>query len=176
VLRLTLVDGLRPASIGLILGLGGGAAAARVCGGGGDSGGGGDCGVFVAGVASVAVGSGAGFADGVKESPSFVDAVPALTYTVSMEVHLTPEQEAELSQLAVRKGRDPNTLAQEVLALYLKQVARFVEAVKRGIASAERGRFCGARRGFGAIRARVSALMRIRWTRDAADDLERIAT
>ena len=58
-----------------------------------------------------------------------------------MEIHLTPEQEAELSELASRKGRDANTLAQEILALYLKQEARFVEAVKRGIASAERGDF-----------------------------------
>jgi hypothetical protein len=32
-----------------------------------------------------------------------------------MEVHLSPEQEAELSELALRKGRDADTLAQEVL-------------------------------------------------------------
>ncbi len=56
-----------------------------------------------------------------------------------MEVHLTPEQEAELSELATRKGRDPDALAQEVLGFYLKHEARFVEAVKRGIASADRG-------------------------------------
>jgi predicted transcriptional regulator len=56
-----------------------------------------------------------------------------------MEVHLTPEQEAELHELASRKGRDANKLAQEVLDFYLKHEARFVEAVKRGIASADRG-------------------------------------
>ena len=56
-----------------------------------------------------------------------------------MEVHLTPEQEAELSELATRKGRDADTLAQEVLGFYQKHEARFVEAVKRGIASADRG-------------------------------------
>jgi predicted transcriptional regulator len=56
-----------------------------------------------------------------------------------MEVHLTPEQEAELSELATRKGRDADTLAQEVLGFYLKHEARFVEAVKRGMASADRG-------------------------------------
>ncbi len=56
-----------------------------------------------------------------------------------MEVHLSPEQEAELSELASRKGRDANKLAQEVLDFYLKHEARFVEAVKRGIASADRG-------------------------------------
>jgi len=56
-----------------------------------------------------------------------------------MEVHLSPEQEAELSELASRKGRDADTLAQEVLDFYMKHEARFVEAVKRGIASADRG-------------------------------------
>jgi predicted transcriptional regulator len=56
-----------------------------------------------------------------------------------MEVHLTPEQEAELAELASRKGRDPGKLAQEVLDFYLKHEARFVEAVKRGIAAADRG-------------------------------------
>lgn len=33
-----------------------------------------------------------------------------------MEVHLTPEQERELSQLAVRHGRGANSLAQEASA------------------------------------------------------------
>jgi predicted transcriptional regulator len=56
-----------------------------------------------------------------------------------MEVHLTPEQEAELTELASRKGRDADQLAQEVLDFYLKHEARFVEAVKRGLASADRG-------------------------------------
>jgi predicted transcriptional regulator len=56
-----------------------------------------------------------------------------------MEVHLTPEQEAELSELASRKGWDPDKLAQEVLDFYMKHEARFVDAVKRGVASADRG-------------------------------------
>ena len=56
-----------------------------------------------------------------------------------MEIHLTPEQEAELSELAARKGRKADSLAQEVLGFYLEHEARFIEAVKRGIASADRG-------------------------------------
>ena len=63
----------------------------------------------------------------------------ALPKLADMEVHLTPQQEAELSELASRKGRDADKLAQEVLDFYLKHEARFVEAVKRGIASADRG-------------------------------------
>jgi predicted transcriptional regulator len=58
-----------------------------------------------------------------------------------MEVHLTPEQEAELSKLATRKGRNANELAQEVLGLYLEHEARFIEAVKRGLESLDRGQF-----------------------------------
>jgi predicted transcriptional regulator len=58
-----------------------------------------------------------------------------------MEVPLTPEQESELKAIAVREGRNPDTLAQEILGVYLKREAQFVAAVKRGIASAERGDF-----------------------------------
>jgi predicted transcriptional regulator len=56
-----------------------------------------------------------------------------------MELHLTPEQERELSELASRKGRRANELAQEVIGFYLEHEARFIEAVRRGLASAERG-------------------------------------
>jgi len=56
-----------------------------------------------------------------------------------MEVHLTPEQEAELSKLASRKGRNANELAQEVIGFYLEHEARFIVAVKRGLESLDRG-------------------------------------
>ena len=56
-----------------------------------------------------------------------------------MEVHLTPEKEAQLSKLASENGRDASALAQEVLGDYLEQHARFVEAVKTGEAALERG-------------------------------------
>jgi predicted transcriptional regulator len=58
-----------------------------------------------------------------------------------MEVHLTPEQEAELSRLALRKGRNADELAQEVLRFYLEHEARFIEAVKRGLDSLDRGEY-----------------------------------
>jgi predicted transcriptional regulator len=56
-----------------------------------------------------------------------------------MEVHLTPEQEAELSKLATRRGRKANELAGEVIGFYLEHEARFIEAVKRGLDSLDRG-------------------------------------
>ena len=58
-----------------------------------------------------------------------------------MEVQLTPEQEAELSKLASRRGREPKQLAEEVLSSYLENEARFVEAVQRGIESLNRGEY-----------------------------------
>jgi len=58
-----------------------------------------------------------------------------------MEVHLTPEQETKLSRLAMDKGRDADSLAQEVLGYYLENESRFVEAVKLGEAELERGEY-----------------------------------
>jgi predicted transcriptional regulator len=58
-----------------------------------------------------------------------------------MEVHLTREQEAELSRLALRKGRNADELAQEVLRFYLEHEASFIEAAKRGLDSLDRGEY-----------------------------------
>jgi len=56
-----------------------------------------------------------------------------------MEVHLMPEQEAELGKLATSKSRNANELAQKVIGFYLEHEARFIEAVKRGLESLDRG-------------------------------------
>jgi len=58
-----------------------------------------------------------------------------------MVVHLTPEQEEELSKLAGRTGRNAEELAQAVIGYYLDHEAWFVEAVKRGLHSLDRGDF-----------------------------------
>jgi predicted transcriptional regulator len=58
-----------------------------------------------------------------------------------MEVHFTPEQESRLAQIATQAGTDPQELVKDVLSQYLDQEARFLEAVERGIAAAERGDF-----------------------------------
>jgi hypothetical protein len=57
-----------------------------------------------------------------------------------MEVHLTPEKEAELSKLAPCKGRNANELAQEVIGFYLEHEVRFIEAVKPGLSPSRRVR------------------------------------
>jgi predicted transcriptional regulator len=58
-----------------------------------------------------------------------------------MEIRISPDQEARLAAIAARDGRDVNELAQEAIARLLDDDARFSEAVKRGIAAADRGEF-----------------------------------
>jgi predicted transcriptional regulator len=58
-----------------------------------------------------------------------------------MAVHLTPEQEEELSKLAGRTGRNAEELAQAVIGYYLDHEARFVETVRRGLDTLDRGDF-----------------------------------
>jgi predicted transcriptional regulator len=58
-----------------------------------------------------------------------------------MEVHFTPEQQAQLAQMATNAGTDPERLVTDVVLRYLDEKARFLEAVERGITAAERGEF-----------------------------------
>lgn len=58
-----------------------------------------------------------------------------------MEVHLTPEQESQLVQIATQAGTNAERLVKDVLARYLDDEARFLAAVEKGIAAAERGEF-----------------------------------
>jgi predicted transcriptional regulator len=58
-----------------------------------------------------------------------------------MEVHLSAEKEAQLNSLAAAQGRNADTLAQEVLAGYLEEQERFIEAVKAGEADFENGKY-----------------------------------
>ena len=58
-----------------------------------------------------------------------------------MEVHLTPELQHQLVELAAQRGRDANALAQEAISRYLAEEARFIAAVKLGEAALERGEY-----------------------------------
>jgi predicted transcriptional regulator len=58
-----------------------------------------------------------------------------------MEIRLRPEQEARLAEIAARDGRDVNEVAREAITRLLDEDARFAEAVKRGVAAADRGDF-----------------------------------
>jgi predicted transcriptional regulator len=56
-----------------------------------------------------------------------------------MEVYVTPELEAKLARIAAQQGRGTDELVREVLNRYLEDEARFIQAVQKGIASADRG-------------------------------------
>jgi len=58
-----------------------------------------------------------------------------------MEIHLSPEQEARLAELAARDGRNAAELVQEAVSRFLGDEARFAEAVRLGLDAAERGDF-----------------------------------
>ena len=58
-----------------------------------------------------------------------------------MTVHFTSEQEARLAQIATKAGTVPERLVTNVVSRYLDEEARFLAAVEKGIAAAERGEF-----------------------------------
>ena len=58
-----------------------------------------------------------------------------------MDVHFTPEQEAQLSQIANHNGTATEQLVKDAALRLLQEDAGFREGVKRGIAAADRGDF-----------------------------------
>jgi predicted transcriptional regulator len=58
-----------------------------------------------------------------------------------MEVHFTPEQEAQLAQISTQEVTDPERLVKDAALRLLDEDARFHAAVEKGIAAANRGEF-----------------------------------
>ena len=58
-----------------------------------------------------------------------------------MELHFTPEQQAQIAQIASKAGTAPERLVTNVVTRYLDEEARFLAAVEKGIAAAERDEF-----------------------------------
>lgn len=58
-----------------------------------------------------------------------------------MEVDFTPEQEAQLAQLAAHNGTEPQELVKDAAMRLLHETARFQAAVREGLAQADRGEF-----------------------------------
>jgi predicted transcriptional regulator len=56
-----------------------------------------------------------------------------------MEVHFSPNTEAQLKAFAARKGKDVAQVVEETVSNMLQRQARFVEGVERGIVAADRG-------------------------------------
>ena len=58
-----------------------------------------------------------------------------------MEVQFTPEEEARLTRMADRSGTDAPRLVKDAALRLIDEEARFLAAVEKGIAAAERGEF-----------------------------------
>jgi predicted transcriptional regulator len=58
-----------------------------------------------------------------------------------MEIHLNPEKEARLSQIATQRGLNADDLVQQALNRYLDDDERFIAAVNTGLTAADRGDF-----------------------------------
>lgn len=58
-----------------------------------------------------------------------------------MEVHFTPEQEAQIAKIAASAGTDPEALVKDATMRLLDEDARFRAAVLEGKTYADRGEF-----------------------------------
>jgi predicted transcriptional regulator len=58
-----------------------------------------------------------------------------------MEVHFSPEQEAQLAQIATQAGASAERLVKDAALRLLREDARFRAAVREGMAQADRGEF-----------------------------------
>jgi predicted transcriptional regulator len=75
-----------------------------------------------------------------NSNPSFPVALGlASYYSEGMEIHLSPDKEARLRQLATRTGRDAAQVVEEAVDNMLEYEQRFIAAVEEGRASARRG-------------------------------------
>ena len=60
-----------------------------------------------------------------------------------MEVHFSPEQEAQLLQIAAKAGTDAERLVKEAALRLIEEDTRFRAAVREGVPQADRGEFIG---------------------------------
>jgi predicted transcriptional regulator len=61
--------------------------------------------------------------------------------TAAVEVHLPPEQEAQLSEIANQAGTDPEHLVKNAALRLLERDARYRAAVHKSLEQADRGEF-----------------------------------
>jgi predicted transcriptional regulator len=63
------------------------------------------------------------------------------SYNQAMSIHLRPDQETHLQEIAARSGRDPNQLAQEAVDDLIEYDAWYRQQVAEGFAQLDRGEF-----------------------------------
>ncbi len=76
-------------------------------------------------------------------------------YAVAMEVHLSPEQQARLSEFAERAGKTVEDIVLEAIVRMLDEEVQFSEAAKIGLASLDGGQFVE----HAEVKARVNNLL-----------------
>jgi len=73
-----------------------------------------------------------------------------------MEVQLSPEQNARLTELAGRTGKAPEQVILDAVDRLLEEETRFGDAVQKGFASLDRGEYVTHEE----VRARIDRLLR----------------
>jgi predicted transcriptional regulator len=73
-----------------------------------------------------------------------------------MEVHFTPEQESQLSEIASQAGTDAEDLVKKAALRLLERDARFRDAVRKGMEQADRGYFVDERE----MEARIDRMLK----------------
>ncbi len=68
-----------------------------------------------------------------------IDTLADYSYAGDMEVHFSPEQEAQLLQIAAHAGTDTERLVKDAALALVDETTRFRHAVREGIAQANRG-------------------------------------
>lgn len=73
--------------------------------------------------------------------PDAVDRAARAPYTDRMEVHFSPDQIAQLNQIAAQEGVDTEKLVKDAALKLLQDDEHFRAAVRRGLEQADRGEF-----------------------------------
>ena len=68
-----------------------------------------------------------------------VDTHPGGSKFYDMQLLLSVEQEAQLSQMAAQEGRSADELVREAIDCFLEEEARFCARVQEGMDAADRG-------------------------------------
>lgn len=92
-----------------------------------------------------------------------------------MDLRVPPELEAKLNRLAEGTGRNAEQVALDLLATSVEYDGWFRREVEKGRTSARDGRLLDRTEILDRIEQRYRAWLRVRWTDDAAADLERIS-
>jgi len=85
-------------------------------------------------------------------------------------MEVTPEPEAQLSQVANHNGTGAEQSVKDAALRLLEDEARFREGVNRGIAAAGRGEFVEHAEVWANVEEDIAILMRLQWTAPAAQD------